>query len=276
MLKQVEKGVFVHQSEFVQTNATVVQGQTGVLLIDPGITESEMACLADDLRKLGRPVVAGFSTHPDWDHVLWHSEFGEAPRYGTTYCAAFMQDLRSSTNWKDRAAKELPPELASEIPLDLYGLITSLPAGATHIPWDGPKVRILEHRAHFQGHAALLIEERRVLVAGDMLSDVLPPILDWSAADPIKDYLDALSLLESAADDADVIIPGHGSVGGNDQLRARIKQDRAYVQALRDNQTISDPRIVPSDKKDQELAIEIHAGQLKQLAEKRVRDGMDS
>lgn len=109
-----------------------------------------------------------------------------------------------------------------------------------------------------------------------MLSDVLPPILDWSAADPIKDYLDALSLLESAADDADVIIPGHGSVGGNDQLRARIKQDRAYVQALRDNQTISDPRIVPSGKKDQELAIEIHAGQLKQLAEKRVRDGMDS
>lgn len=134
MLKQVEKGVFVHQSEFVQTNATVVQGQTGVLLIDPGITESEMACLADDLRKLGQPVAAGFSTHPDWDHVLWHSEFGEASRYGTAYCAAFMQDLRSSTNWKDRAAKELPPELASEIPLDLYGLITSLPAGATHIP----------------------------------------------------------------------------------------------------------------------------------------------
>lgn len=38
-----------------------------------------MVCLANDLRELGLPVVAGFSTHPDWHHVLWHAELGEAP-----------------------------------------------------------------------------------------------------------------------------------------------------------------------------------------------------
>jgi glyoxylase-like metal-dependent hydrolase (beta-lactamase superfamily II) len=42
----------------------------------------------------------------------------------------------------------------------------------------GPQVRIIEHQAHAPGHAALLIEERGVLVAGDMLSDVLIPMLD--------------------------------------------------------------------------------------------------
>jgi glyoxylase-like metal-dependent hydrolase (beta-lactamase superfamily II) len=50
-----------------------------------------------------------------------------------------------------------------EVPLDLLGLISGLPAEATQIPWDGPKVRIIEHQAHAPGHAALLIEERGFL-----------------------------------------------------------------------------------------------------------------
>ncbi len=273
MLKQVAEGVLIHQSELLQNNAVVVQGRTGVLLIDAGITGSEMACLANDLRELGQPVLAGFSTHPDWDHVLWHAELGEAPRYGTARCAAYMRDLLSNADWKARVAEGLPPEIAEEIPLDLFGLITGLPAGTAQIPWDGPKVRIVEHPAHAQGHAALLIEERRVLVAGDMLSDVLIPMLDLSAADPIEDYLAALRLLEGVAGAVDVFIPGHGSVGAADQLRAGIELDRAYVQALRDGGVPDDPRIGPSAKKGWEWVSDVHTGQLQQLAKKREHDG---
>lgn len=68
MLRQVAEGVLGHESEVVQSNAVVVQGRVGVLLIDPGVQDHEMACLANDLSDLGQPVVAGFSTHPDWDH----------------------------------------------------------------------------------------------------------------------------------------------------------------------------------------------------------------
>ena len=68
-----------------------------------------------------------------------------------------------------------------------------------------------------------------------MLSDVLVPMLDLSGTpDPIEDYLAALRLLEGVADYADVVIPGHGSVGGTGQVSARIEQDRAYVHALSD------------------------------------------
>jgi glyoxylase-like metal-dependent hydrolase (beta-lactamase superfamily II) len=274
MLTQVAEGVLVHQSELLQNNAVVVQGRAGVLLIDPGIHGSEMACLANDLRELGQPIMAGFSTHPDWDHLLWHAELGEAPRYGTARCAAYMRDLLSNADWKARVAEGLPPEIAEEIPLDLFGLITGLPAETAQIPWDGPKVSIIEHQAHAPGHAALLIEERRVLVAGDMLSDVLIPMLDLSAIDPIEDYLAALRLLEGVVGDVDVFIPGHGSVGVTDQLRARIDQDREYVQALRENQVVSDPRIGPSAKKGWEWVSDVHAGQLQQLAERGERDGM--
>jgi hypothetical protein len=64
-----------------------------------------MACLLSDLRVLGQPVVAGFSTHPDWDHVLWHAELGAAPRYGTARCAASMRDLLADEDWSARVAE---------------------------------------------------------------------------------------------------------------------------------------------------------------------------
>jgi glyoxylase-like metal-dependent hydrolase (beta-lactamase superfamily II) len=272
VLRQVAEGVLIHQSELLQNNAVVVHGRAGVLLIDPGIRGSEMVCLASDLRELGQPVVAGFSTHPDWDHVLWHAELGEAPRYGTARCAAYMRDLLSDADWKSRVAEGLPPEIADEVPLDLFGLITGLPAETAQIPWNGPQVRIIEHPAHAPGHAALLIEERGVLVAGDMLSDVLIPMLDVEAADPIEDYLVGLRLLEGVADDVDVLVPGHGSVGGADQVRARIDQDRAYVRALRDGGVPDDPRVGPSAKPGWEWVSDVHAGQLQQLAKKREHD----
>ncbi|WP_020672875.1 MBL fold metallo-hydrolase [Amycolatopsis nigrescens] len=271
MLTQVAEGVLIHQSELLQNNTVVVQGRAGVLLIDPGITGGEMACLANDLRQSGQPVVAGFSTHPDWDHVLWHAELGEAPRYGTARCAAFMRDVLSNADWKARAAEGLPPEIADETPLDLFGLITGLPAETARIPWDGPMIRIIEHPAHAQGHAALVIEERGVLVAGDMLSDVLVPMPDLDAANPIEDYLVGLRLLEGVADDVDVLIPGHGSVGRGDQVRARIEQDRAYVHALRDAQVPDDPRIGASAKPGWEWMSDVHEGQLQSLAQKGVR-----
>ncbi|WP_144672843.1 MBL fold metallo-hydrolase [Arthrobacter sp. U41] len=272
MLKQVAEGVLVHESEFIQSNSVVVQGRAGVLLIDPGITGGEMAGIANDLRELGQPVVAGFSTHPDWDHVLWHPDFGDAPRYGTARCAASIHDVLSQEDWKARVAEGLPPEYAEEIPMDMLGLITGLPAGAAQIPWDGPTVRVIEHQAHAPGHAALLIEERGILAAGDMLSDILMPFLDLEAAGPIEDYLAALLLFEGVASDVVAVIPGHGSVGGAGQLRARINQDRAYVAALRDGGVPDDPRVDPSAPL--EWLPDVHRWQLQRLAQRSGRDGM--
>jgi glyoxylase-like metal-dependent hydrolase (beta-lactamase superfamily II) len=275
VLRQVAEGVLIHQSEFCQSNAVVVHGRSGVLLIDPGVHGHEMAALANDLRELGQPVVAGFSTHPHWDHLLWHARLGAAPRYGTARCAAFAHDRLSDPGAKARIAAQLiPPDIAGQVPLDLMGLITGLPAETAQLPWDGPGVRIIEHQAHAPGHASLLIGDRGVLVAGDMLSDALIPMLDFSdAADPVEDYLAALRLIEGAAGDVDVLVPGHGSTCGADQVRARIDQDRAYVHALRDAHVPSDPRVGPSAKSGWDWVSGVHERQLQRLARRSERDG---
>ena len=274
MLRQVAEGVLIHESEFCQSNAVVVQGRAGVLLIDPGVHGSEMARLANDLSDSGQTVVGGFSTHPHWDHLLWHAGLGAAPRYGTARCADIVRVLLSDAGWKARIVEWIPPDIAEQVPLDLLGLITGLPAEMAQIPWDGPQVRIVEHQAHAPGHAALLIEERGVLVAGDMLSDVLIPMLDLNeTADPIEDYLAALRLLEGVAGDVDVLVPGHGSIGGADQVRARIEQDRAYVHALRDAGVPGDPRVGPSATFGKDWLPGVHERQLQHLARRRERDG---
>ncbi|MEV6636210.1 MBL fold metallo-hydrolase [Actinoplanes sp. NPDC051470] len=266
MLRQVAEGVLVHQSEFLQSNTIVVRGLDGVLLIDPGLQDHEMACLADDLSRAGQTVVAGFSTHPHWDHLLWHVRLGTAPRYGTERCAATVREELSHPDAKaDITAHLEPTGIAEQVSLDLYGLITGLPAGTERIPWDGPRARIIEHQAHSPGHAAVLVEG--VLIAGDMLSDVLIPMLDLNGtADPVDDYLVALRLLEGVAGDVEIVVPGHGSVGGADELHARIERDRAYVLALRDGRVPDDPRIGPSAKPGWEWVSDVHDGQAERLA----------
>jgi glyoxylase-like metal-dependent hydrolase (beta-lactamase superfamily II) len=264
VLKQVAEGVLIHESAFCRSNAVVVDGGAGALLVDAGILGDEMLCLAEDLREMGRTVVAGFSTHPHWDHLLWHAALGPAPRYGTARCADTIRARMSAPDWNARISGAIPPDIAPQVPLELVGLINGVPAGATRIPWDGPPVRIVEHQAHAPGHAALVIEEPGVLVAGDMLSDVLIPMLDTNAADPIGDYLAALLLFDEMVADVDVLIPGHGSVGGADLMRERIDQDRAYVHALRNGRSSSDPRIGPSAAFDWMAAV--HERQLEGLA----------
>jgi glyoxylase-like metal-dependent hydrolase (beta-lactamase superfamily II) len=190
------------------------------------------------------------------------------PRYGTASCAAAARSRLS--DGAAQIAKDAG--IPEQVPLDLLGLITGLPAQTAHIPWDGPQVRIVEHQAHARGHAALLIEEHGVLAAGDMLSDVLIPMLDVDGtADPIEDYLDALRLFESLAGGVDVVVPGHGSIGGADQFQARIDQDRTYVLALRDTDASNDPR--PSAEYSKDWLPAVPERQLQGLAQESERDG---
>src|SRR6185369_17092506 len=121
MLNEVADGVWVRQSEWVWSNATVVRAEDGLVLVDPGIDGSDLNELADDLDRLGLPVVAGFCTHLHWDHLLWHSRFGDVPRYAMPAAAAAAPAVRER-------GQQMAAESASGVPLELIALVTPLPA----------------------------------------------------------------------------------------------------------------------------------------------------
>ncbi len=221
MLDQVADGVWVRQSEWVWSNAVVVRAEDGLVLVDPGIDGSDLEDLADDVVRLGLPVVAGFSTHLHWDHLLWHSRFGDVPRYATDASAGAAGAVR------DRA-QAMAAQSAAGIPLELVGLVTALPADGGPLPGE-----LVEHEAHAVGHAALLLADRGVLLAGDMLSDVLIPMFDPHRPDQLHAYETALDRLAEAARHVEVVVPGHGAVGHGPEISARLAADRAYLDALR-------------------------------------------
>jgi len=64
-----------------------------------------------------------------------------APRYGTARCATSARDLLSDPRWKARIVEWIPPDIAEQVPLDLLGLITGLPAEMAQIPWPAREPR---------------------------------------------------------------------------------------------------------------------------------------
>jgi len=233
MLTEVADGVWVRQSAWVWTNSIVVRGEDGLILVDPGIHGSELNQLADDLDRLGIPVVAGFSTHPHWDHLLWHSRFGDVPRYATATAA------QAASEGRERG-KRMAAESASGVPLELVGLVTPLPLDDGPVPGE-----IIEHQAHAVGHAAVLLADRGVLLAGDMLSDVLIPLLDASRPEQVGAYETALDRLGQAATHVAVMVPGHGAVAEGSEVAARVVADRVYIDALRRGEEPVDARLGP-------------------------------
>jgi glyoxylase-like metal-dependent hydrolase (beta-lactamase superfamily II) len=231
VLSEVADGVWVRQSDWVWSNSVVVRGDDGVVLVDPGIHGFELNGLADDLDGLGLPVVAGFSTHPHWDHLLWHPRFGDVPRYATAACADTASQARER-------AQAMAAETATDLPLELIALVTPLPVDGSPVPGE-----ILEHHAHAVGHAAVLLADRGVLLAGDMLSDVLIPLLDARRPGQVGAYQSAIDRLDDAAGHVDVLVPGHGSVAEGPEVAARLAADRAYLDALRRGLEPADPRL---------------------------------
>jgi len=231
VLNQVAEGVWVRQSSWVWSNAIVVRAADGLVLVDPGIAGSDLDELADDLDHLGLPVVAGFSTHLHWDHLLWHSRFGDVPRYATSAAANAAAAVRER-------AQAMAADSASGIPLGLIGLTVPLPTDGGAIPGE-----IIEHEAHAVGHAAVLLADRGVLLAGDMLSDVLIPMLDPRRPGQLAAYEDALERLAEAASHVEVVVPGHGAVARGPEVAARFAADHAYLDALRRGGEPADPRL---------------------------------
>ena len=133
-------------------------------------------------------------------------------------------------------------ESASGIPLELIALVTPLPADGDPVPGE-----IIEHQAHAIGHAAVLLADRGVLLAGDMLSDVLIPLLDARRPDQVGAYETALNRLEEAARHVDVMVPGHGAVAEGREITARLAADHTYIDSLRRGEEPIDARLGAAD-----------------------------
>ncbi|HEX5188566.1 MAG TPA: MBL fold metallo-hydrolase [Streptosporangiaceae bacterium] len=255
-VREISAGVLVATAELYVTNSTVVaDGSGGCLVIDPAVTVGEVAGLAADLRSLSLDPVAGFSTHPHWDHVLWSAELGDVPRFAAPLAAATAE--RERTRLIEGVQSSAPGH-------DMELFCRLMPLGQPDtIPWDGPAAVVITHQGHAPGHSAVFLPDSGTLIAGDMCSDIEVPLLDLDQADPVGDYLAALDRF--AALPVERVIPGHGRVGDHADFRRRIELDRAYLENLRRGPELTDPRPLAG------WLIDEHKAQAARLANARSR-----
>lgn len=239
---EITPGVFVATAERYVTTTTVVTGADGgCLVVDPAVSASDLAALAGWLGARGLRPVAGWSTHPHWDHLLWSRELGAVPRYATARAVAAAA----------RRAGALAAEVAAEEPgHDLALFARARPLGGRRLEWAGPRALVIEHDAHAPGHGALFLPGPGVLIAGDMLSDLEIPLPDLDAADPFGGYRAGLRLL-AGLPGVRLVVPGHGHVGGAAEFRRRVAADLAYLDAVESGRDPGDPRLAAGWLRDE-------------------------
>lgn len=223
---EVAPGVHVFTSRREHTTSTLVLGdRSNALLVDPAWEPDELAAIATDISGRAVLVEAGFATHAHYDHVLWHPKFGAAPRYASASTVA--QVGRERKDLVAAMGPDWPPQLGK-----LIGRLEPPPSDGQLL--GAEPIELITHDAHLPGHTALWLERRRVLIAGDMLSDVEPPLPYYT--DGMVDrgqlgaYLAGLDALAPYVARTDVLIPGHGRP--TDRPMVRLDADRRYVDAL--------------------------------------------
>jgi glyoxylase-like metal-dependent hydrolase (beta-lactamase superfamily II) len=228
--------VLVATSEMYLTTSTVVAAPDGgCLVIDPAVTVADLAALAAELAARGLRPRAGFSTHPHWDHVLWHHALGEVPRYASpraVHVAETERDAMVAGVEQDAPGHDLA----------LFGRLVPLDPAAGGISWDGPRARVVTHDGHSPGHTAVFLPATGTLVAGDMLSDVEIPLLDLRGSDPAGDYRAGLEKL-AALPGVRHVVPGHGHVGGAAEFGRRVAADLRYLDDLARGRPFGDSRL---------------------------------
>jgi glyoxylase-like metal-dependent hydrolase (beta-lactamase superfamily II) len=229
-LVEITTGVWVATSRWYATTSTVLlDGQGGALVIDPAFLPDELAAIPRDLADLGVRCIGGLATHEHYDHVLWHPDLGEEPRWASVGTAQRLAADRMGL--LAPLADYLTPDL-----IDLAGHVRPLPDRS--VPWAGPRAVCIEHDAHAPAHVAVLVPGAGVLVAGDMLSDVeLPMPADGES---LEHYAAGLATLADAVRAARWLIPGHGTV--TTDPRARLEADLRYLDDLMSGRATEDER----------------------------------
>jgi glyoxylase-like metal-dependent hydrolase (beta-lactamase superfamily II) len=231
---EVARGVYVATAEKYTTTTTIVAGDDGgCLLVDPAVSVADLAALAGWLPARGLRPVAGWSTHPHWDHLLWARALGDAPRYATPRAVAVA--AREEAGLISSVEEGAPGH-------DLTLFARVQPLIGHEIEWPGPRALIYAHDAHAPGHGAVFLPDSGVLIAGDMCSDLEIPLLDLKSADPFRGYREGLGLLADVPG-VRVVVPGHGHVGDDAEFRRRIAADLGYLDAVQAGRDIDDPRL---------------------------------
>ena len=221
--------VLVATSAFFQTTCTIVRSGNECFVIDSPVHPEELEVLPSVLQQAGFTFSGLLATHADWDHLLGRLAFADAALGCAETSAA---RLTAEPGAAARALRDFDDEQYVERgrPLSL-GQVQALPVPG-HLGVGDQELELHPADGHTADGMAVWIGWERVLVCGDYLSPVEIPMI--SPGGSRSAYRATLERLAPLVEQADHVVPGHGSVLDGQRASAILREDIAYVDALPD------------------------------------------
>ena len=208
-------------------NVLVRTASTGQVLVDSGAAEFTDAVLAH-LRSLpgGGGATTMFNTHWHREQVGGNLAFGRA---GATIIAHEKTRVHLATEYylhdEDRYEKPLPAEAR---PTVTFFTGDETLAGNERIEYG----HLLE--AHTDGDIYVFFRDANVLAAGDAISPLKDPVLDWFGGGWLGGRADAQEKLLKLTNAETRIVPSYGPVVGRAELQAEFDMTRTLFDRMLD------------------------------------------
>jgi hydroxyacylglutathione hydrolase len=222
-------GVRVRQSRAYAMNSVLLLDCAHAVLVDPGVLPSELDDLVAAVGDAEAAEVTLVFTHSHWDHVLgrpWWPRASAVAHAGLAaalagHAAAIAADADACTRglgepWT-RGFAPFAPDVAARGE-----------TGVTLGPW---RLVLRDAPGHCDDQVTVHLPARRLLVVGDMLSDLEIPWLDREPAVYRRTIEGIAALVE--AGEVTTLVPGHGAIAVDAAAaRGRIRRDLRYLEAL--------------------------------------------
>jgi glyoxylase-like metal-dependent hydrolase (beta-lactamase superfamily II) len=208
-------------------NSTVIVGDHGIILVDPGGSREVGLHIANAVRRIAsKPVTHIVNTHHHGDHYLANSAFEGATVISSAKCRDMVRETgrdwlqlmeqmvgRSFPDTKPIAASVTYPE-ASRTRAMLHGieLVFWVPKGS-----------------HTVGDLLVHLPRDRVLVTGDVVVNGIVPVMQDAI---IKNWIDTLREVQQL--DVETIVPGHGNLTTMTQVKDLHDAIRRFYSGVKD------------------------------------------
>lgn len=208
-LQDLGDGIFAylhHDGSWGLNNSGFVASGGDVAAIDSTLTEQRTRTLVETIKSVtGAAPRTLINTHHHSDHTFGNSQFAGATIIAHTRCrdaviATGLGPVKTDplVPWGDLQLS--PPTLLFQDSIELY-------VGETHAElfYLGP--------AHTDNDIIVWLPSRRILFAGDLLFNHATPIITDGSLSGAERSLERMAALNP-----EVVVPGHGLVGGSEMI----------------------------------------------------------
>jgi cyclase len=194
-------------------NILVANGGDGGVVIDSGIAEAA-AATASQIAQAAPKLSVLVNTHWHFDHVGGNERLAQT---GAKIIAHENCRKRLSTEqYNEFFNRKIPPSPAGALPVMTF-------ASETHLHLNGEDFRLLPvPPAHTDGDVLVRLEKANVLHMGDIFFQGMYPFIDSSSGGWIGGMAEAVKAGLSLTDSKTQVVPGHGPVGTQADLKTYL------------------------------------------------------